>query len=255
MKKIFITCILFVFIPALLWSQNDEMIEIKEMDRLVRYEADLAGKTFYSLDVDQGFAKKFNLSAKEMEMIGYWTDVYTTKVEQTGKNVNIIDLYIYPNRIMEVSLGIKGYSRPHLFFEWKIQNDLFMVKPVYFISNGSRDSSNKDTKDENVKFEKEDFFVLGKIHPFKKVYILQYQWDYSPVNSVLKSMNFSFGKDTVRMRMLYGDAYPSICERMITNGDLRKFVLSPAPSDPEYLMQLEMAASVMWNYTPDYYTK
>lgn len=236
MKIFFITCILFVFIPTLLWSQNDEMIEIKEMDRLVRYEADLAGKTFYSLDVDQGFVKKFNLSAKEIEMIGYWTDVYTTKVEQTGKNVKISDVHIYPNRTMQASLGIKGYSRAYLFFEWKIQNDLFMVKPVYFISNGNTDSSNKDIEDENVKFEKEDFFVLGKIHPFKIAYILQYQWDYSPVNSVLKYENFSFGKDTVRMRMLYDEAYPSIYERMITNGYLRKFVLSPVPSDPEYLM-------------------
>lgn len=220
-------------------------IDIPELDRLLKYgEVESLDVTFRQIPHADEFIDKFNLSNQEQVMIGYWTENYTVKLEQTGSGVRILGINIYPNRIMGVTLdhiGTGRRMRSLFFFLWKIESNNLLVKPVLILNRGNdRSIFNVESV---VNIGSQDYYSIGYIADFDKAYVLREQLDFSTINGVLKDVDFKLGKDSLRYRLLYEHAMPSIYERIGADENLRKFLLNPVYTDPDYYRELERSHS------------
>jgi hypothetical protein len=236
------------FICIKVYGQTD----ILDLDRMIKYgEVETLEISFRNTVFSEQFLKIFNLSEREIELVGYWTSIYTVKQEQTGVGVEILGIDIYPNRIMEISLGWRkerNVMKTFLFALWRINNNELQICPTA-IFNEVNDITKAGL--ENFLFlDCMEYFTIGVITEFYKAFVLINPWDFSMINKVLGSIPFQLGKDTLRSRMISDPAIPIIYERIATNEKLRHFLLHPVLNDEKYF--LELLRSKSWVYQLQY---
>lgn len=196
------------------------------------------------------FIRKFNLSEHEIAMVGYWTDIYLIKNMQTGKNVRILGLYFFPNRIMEIDIEVikettrcKGY----IYLTWQVDNNNLFAQPLFYLLKTN------ETILKSHFFQCNNFIKFGVINEFEKAYVLSNQLDFAPINQYLRNEWFVFGKDNFRYRILREEAFPSIFHRLQNDEKIKNFLLTPNSNDSQYFIELEK--TTMWTYTPSYTVK
>lgn len=242
-------CLLFLLFSC---SRINAQVDIPELDRLLKYgEVESIDVTFQKIQYSKEFIDKFNLNSQESELIGFWDENYTVKLDQTGSGVRILGINIYPNRIIGVNLEyVESGRRIRALLNalWKMESRELLIKPV-FLLNAESDRSIFSIE-KVVKLDSQKYYNIGQISSFEKAYVLREQFDFSAINSDLKNLNFKLGKDSLRYRLLFEHAMPSIYERIGIDERLRKFLLNPVYSDPEYYRELERSHSEA--YKTDY---
>jgi hypothetical protein len=236
MKKLLFILIVFFVVSSC--KKMNTQIDIPELDRLIKYgEVETLEISFKDNIFSNKFINKFGLSDREIELVGYWTDNYTVELEQTGMGVEILGIDIYPNRIIRLSLAPKGESAKSFFFSnWRMTGNNFEIKPL-IILNETDDTTKIDIKDV-IFINSNKYYVIGYIENFKKAFVLRSQWDFSPINGLLDSVPYKFGKDLLRIRMLSDHAMPIIYQRIATDEELMDFLLNPVLTDPKYFLEV-----------------
>lgn len=227
-------------------------IDIPELDRMVTYgEVESLDVTFRRIEHSKEFIDNFKLTELEIEMIGYWTNNYTVNIAQTGLKVSILGINIYPNRITKISLlyeenGLRKHA--DLFALWKMETKNFLIKPLkLLIADSDRSIFNIASI---VDMDSSKYYSVGYVGVFEKAYALRNQFDFSVLNTYLSGLPFTLGKDSLRYRILYEHAFPSIYERIGTDENLRKFLLKPVYTDAVYFRELIRSHSRL--YVTDY---
>lgn len=122
-------------------SSINAQVDIPELDRLLEYgEVESLDITFEQISCSDEFIDVFKLNKKELEMVGFWDENYTVKLNQTSSGVRILGIDIYPNRIMNVGLErIESGERSQslLFSLWKIESKALLIQPLFLLNRGS----------------------------------------------------------------------------------------------------------------------
>lgn len=244
----YLSVIVLLFFCACISAQ----IDIPELDRMLKYgEVESLDITFRRIEHSKEFIDKFNLNDQELEIIGFWGKNYTVNIDQTGTGVRILGMNVYPNRIISITLlyeerGIR--KRAFLFALWKMEKCDFLIKPLHLLIV-KNDQSIFDFESV-VDMDSSKYYSIGHVGVFEKAYVLRNQLDFSVINAYLSGLPFTLGKDSLRYRILYEPAIPSIYQRIGTDDNLKKFLLNPVYTDTEYFRELIRSHSR--SYTTEY---
>lgn len=228
--KINVFYLIFFMFSVCLFCQEDY-----QFSNLITYgESEKIDISFTNIEGSTQFIEKFNLSDKEINMIGYWTDNFYSELKQNGKNVRILGLDFFPNRIMEMTTEcfVDGERVQKIyFFNWKIENEMVYLKLLAYLSEKKNQSV--------VLLNNLDYEALGEVKFYNKNFILRKPFDFSFMNSIIHEKKVEFGIDDFRYRILLGKAMPSIYDKIGTNYTLRHFLLNFDTTKESDFLKLE----------------
>ena len=237
--KVRILLLIVLLFPVSLYCQENYIFS-----NLITYgETENFDISFKNINFSEEFIEKFNLNEAEINFIGYWTDNFYSEIKQNGKNVRILGLDFFPNRIMKMStecfIGGERTQRIYFFF-WKIEKEIMYIKTLTCLSK----TKNKNTCIEL--FNNTDYKIAGSVKFYNSNFVLLKQFDFTFMNSIINEKNIEFGMDDFRYRILLGRAMPSIYDKIGTNSNLRQFLLSFDATKKSDFIKLE-ADSNYWN--------
>jgi hypothetical protein len=203
MKKLFLILMaLFVCISCIVPKSED--IEILYLDALIKSnDVETKENNFFAKGKNAHlFVDKFNLSKEELDLVGVWIKIFTTPIEQTHENINILTVRFYPNRVHKISCmysdADKGVRRIQVYSKWKIKNNVLYLKPYHIIESDHFDNG----------------FVINR------------QIDYSFLNKHFENSKFKFYLDTVRLRITHEYGIPSVFDLINEKDDICDYFLN-----------------------------
>ena len=227
MKKLFLILMaLFVCISCIVPKSED--IEILYLDALIKSnDVETKENNFFAEGKNAHlFVDKFNLSKEELDLVGVWIEIFTTPIEQTHENINILTVRFYPNRVHKISCmysdADKGVRRIQVYSKWKIKNNVLYLKPYHIIES---DHDAKELKHIDIK---QDLFYtkVVEIPNFDNGFVINRQIDYSFLNKHFENSKFKFYLDTVRLRITHEYGIPSVFDLINEKDDICDYFLN-----------------------------
>lgn len=225
----FLLLILLVMLVAVSCAvSKSEDIEILNLDALIKSnDVETKENNFFAEGKNAHlFVDKFNLSKEELDIVGIWTKIFTTPVEQTHENIKILTIDFYPNRINQISCMYRDIDnklrRIQVYSKWKMKGNVLYLKPYHIIES---DQHGHELKHINIK---QDLFYtkVAEIPDFDKGFVINRQIDYSFLNKYFDNSKFKFHLDTVRLRITHEYGLPCIFDKINAKDDICDYYLN-----------------------------
>ena len=229
---------MLIFVSCVVSKSED--IEILNLDALIKsQDVETKEHNFFAEGKNtQLFVDKFKLSKEELDIVGVWIDIFTTPVEQTHENIQILTVKFYPNRINRISCMYRNADndlrRIYVFSKWKMTDNVLYLKPYHIIET---DQSVEEINHIDIK---QSFFYtkVAEIPNFDKGFVINRQIDYSFLNKYFKDSEFKFHLDTVRLRITHEYGVPSVLDLINEKEDVCDYFLNTDFDKKENLEQL-----------------
>lgn len=227
MKKLFLSLlVLLVFVSCA--APKSEDIEILYLDALIKSnDVETKENNFFAEGKNAYlFVDKFNLSEEELNLVGVWVKIFTTPVEQTNENIEILTIDFYPNRIHNILCMYRDTNnklrRIHVYSKWKMKDNILYLKPYHIIES---DQNAEELKHINIK---QDLFYtkVAEIPNFDNGFVINRQIDYSFLNKYFENSKFEFHLDTVRLRITHEYGVPSVFDVINEKDDVCDYFLN-----------------------------